>query len=94
MLISVSLVPDDVRGLKEDDRALNTVQKLLISTTAEQDYSAQETCHLLLMLPMYMASCDFEMLIRESVDSLCRDGANAQYMQYLSKNRLTSPQIR
>ena len=34
MLISVSLVPDDVRGLKEDDRALNTVQKLLISTTA------------------------------------------------------------
>ena len=24
-------------------------------------------------------------LIRESVDSLCRDGADAQYMQYLSK---------
>ena len=30
--------------------------------------------------------------IRESVDSLCRDGANAQYMQYLSKSRITSPQ--
>jgi len=24
--------------------------------------------------------------IRESVDSLCRDGADAQYMQYLSKS--------
>ena len=33
-------------------------------------------------------------IIRESVDSLCRDGADAQYMQYLSKSRITSPQIR
>jgi len=32
-------------------------------------------------------------LIRESVDSLCRIGANAQYMQYLSKSRITLPQI-
>ena len=32
--------------------------------------------------------------IRESVDSLCRDGADAQYMQYLSKSRTTSPQTR
>ena len=31
--------------------------------------------------------------IRESVDSLCRDGADAQYMQYLRKSRITSPQI-
>ena len=38
------------------------MQKLLISTTAERDYSAQETCHLLLMLPMYIASRDFVML--------------------------------
>ena len=44
-----------VRGLKENDQ-------LLISTTAERDYSAQETCHLLLTLPMYMASHDFVML--------------------------------
>ena len=29
----------------------------------------------------------------ESVDSLCRDGADAQYMQYLSKSHITSPQI-
>ena len=33
-----------------------------------------------------------KVLIRESVDSLCRDGADAQYMQYLSKSRITSPQ--
>ena len=32
--------------------------------------------------------------IRESVDSLCRDGADVQYMQYLSKSRITSPQTR
>ena len=31
--------------------------------------------------------------IGESVDSLCRDGADAQYIQYLSKSRITSPQI-
>ena len=37
--------------------------------------------------------CEF-VCIRESVDSLCRDGADAQYMQYLSKSRITSPQTR
>ena len=37
---------------------------------------------------------DNSVSIRESVDSLCRDGADAQYMQYLSKSRITSPQIR
>ena len=30
-------------------------------------------------------------VIRESVDSLCRDGADTQCMQYLSKSRITSP---
>ena len=33
-------------------------------------------------------------LIRELVDCLCRDGADTQYMQYLSKSRITSPQTR
>ena len=51
-----------VRELRDDDKSLKAVQKLLISTTAERDYSAQETCHLLLMLPMYMASRDFVIL--------------------------------
>ena len=31
---------------------------------------------------------------RVGIDSLCRDGANVQYMQYLSKSRITSPQTR
>ena len=31
---------------------------------------------------------------RESVDCLCRDGAGAQYMQYLSKRHITSLQMR
>ena len=34
--------------------------------------------------------CIHSNCIRESVDSLCRDGADAQY---LSKSRITSPQI-
>ena len=38
--------------------------------------------------------CIILLFIRESVDSLCRDGADAQYMQYLSKSRITSPQTR
>ena len=49
-------------GLKDNDGTLKAVQKLLISTTAERDYSAQDTCHLPLMLPMYTASHDFVML--------------------------------
>ena len=35
------------------------MQKLLINTVGEKDYSAQETCHLLLQLPLFKASRDF-----------------------------------
>ena len=38
------------------------MQKLLINSVDERDYSAQETCHLLLQLPMFRASRDFIML--------------------------------
>ena len=41
-----------------------------------------------------VCTLNFRVSIRESVDSLCRDGADAQYMQYLSKSHITSPQIR
>ena len=34
----------------------------------------------------------FALVLRELVDSLCRNGADAQYMQYLNKSRITSPQ--
>ena len=36
--------------------------------------------------------CEGVLSIR--VGRRCRDGANAQYMQYLSKSRVTSPQTR
>ena len=38
------------------------MQKLLINTVGGRDYSAQETCHLLLQLPMFKASRDFVIL--------------------------------
>ena len=51
-----------VRSLKEDSSSLKAVQKLLINTVGARDFSAQETCHLLLQLPMFKASRDFVML--------------------------------
>ena len=51
-----------VRSLKEGNNSLKAVQKLLINTVGERDYSAQETCHLLLQLPMFKASRDFIIL--------------------------------
>ena len=51
-----------VRSLKEGNNSLKAVQKLLINSVGERDYSAQETCHLLLQLPMFKASRDFVVL--------------------------------
>ncbi len=51
-----------VMSLKDDSTSLKAVQKLLINSVGERDYSAQETCHLLLQLPMFRASRDFVML--------------------------------
>ena len=45
-----------VRSLKDDNTSLKAVQKLLINSVGERDYSAQETCHLLLQLPRFRAS--------------------------------------
>ena len=51
-----------VRGLKEGNQSLKAVQKLLIHSVGDRDYSAQETCHILLQLPMFKASRDFIVL--------------------------------
>ena len=51
-----------VRSLKEGNNSLKAVQKLLINSVGERDYSAQETCHLLLLLPMFKSSRDFIVL--------------------------------
>ena len=48
-----------VQQLTDSDKSLNVVQKLLINSVGERDYSSQETCHLLLQLPLYLASRDF-----------------------------------
>lgn len=45
--------------LSDTDKSLKVIQKLLISSTADRDYSAQEMCHILLM---FMASRDFVVL--------------------------------
>ena len=51
-----------IHGLREGNTSLKAVQKLLINTVGERDYSAQETCHFLLQLLMFKASRDFVIL--------------------------------
>ena len=67
-----------LKTLDDDSNALKVTQKLLINSVGERDYSAQETSHLLLQLPMYRASRDFVYLSlddsRELADKLVDDG--------------------
>ena len=51
-----------VQNLKDDSSALQVVQKLLINSVGERDYSAQETCHLLLHLPLVHSTRDHVIL--------------------------------
>ena len=51
-----------VRNLKDDSTALKVVQKLLINSVGERDFSAQETCHLLLQLPLVKSTRDYTIL--------------------------------
>ena len=46
-------------SIKDGNRSLTAVQKLLINSVGERDYSAQEMCHLLLQIPMFKDSRDF-----------------------------------
>ena len=48
-----------MKSINDDGTPLKVVQKLLTSTVGERDFSAQETCHLLVMLPMVRSSRDF-----------------------------------
>ena len=68
------------RSLKEGNKSVKAVQKLLINTIGERDYSAQETCHLLLQLPMYKASRSFITLSLDgsrAVESNVQEGERA-----------------
>lgn len=51
-----------MKTLKDDGTSQQVVQKLLISCVGARDFSAQETCHLLLQLSLYRASRDFVIL--------------------------------
>ena len=51
-----------MKNINDDGTPLKVVQKLLTSNVGERDFSAQETCHLLLMLPMVRSSRDFVVL--------------------------------
>ena len=74
-----------VRSLRDGNRSLKAVQKLLISSVGERDFSAQETCHLLLQLPMFKASREFVVL------SL--DGSRAVEEHLQQEERATAPSI-
>ena len=74
-----------VRGLKDGNHSLKAVQKLLIHSVGDRDYSAQETCHILLQLPMFKASRDFIIL------SL--DGSRAVQDHFQQDGRATAPSI-
>ncbi len=50
-----------MKCLNLDANVLKFVQKL-INSVGERDYSAQETCYLLVQLPMFRASRDFVIL--------------------------------
>jgi len=66
-----------VRNMTEDNTSLKAVQKLLINSVGERDYSAQETC---LQLPMYRASRDFVVLSMDGcrvVETHLEDGQPA-----------------
>ena len=51
-----------IGGLTDNDTTLKAVQKLLINSVGERDYSAQETSHLLLQIPMFLCSRNFVVL--------------------------------
>ena len=72
-----------VRSLKDGNQSLKAVQKLLIHTVGDRAYSAQETCHILLQLPMYKCSRDFIVL------SL--DGSRAVEDRVQDHGRVTAP---
>ena len=74
-----------IHTLKEGDRTVKAVQKLLINTVGERDYSAQETCHLLLQLPMYKASRSFI--------TLSLDGSRAVQTNVQEGERVTAHSV-
>ena len=42
-----------------EDSSLSSIQKLILSSVVKRDISAQETCHLILRIPLYHSSRSF-----------------------------------
>ena len=76
-----------VRNLKDDSSALQVVQKCLIKSVGERHYSAQETYHLLLHLPLVQSTRDHVIL---SLDGLRK--VHGEQLDN-STNRATVPSI-
>ena len=51
-----------VRGLKDGNQSLLKQLRSLVFSVGDKDYSAQETCLILLQLPMFKTSQDFIVL--------------------------------
>ena len=66
-----------VRAVDDHHVIQTVIQKLLISTIGERDYSSQETCHILLQLPMFKTSRDYVVLSLDGsrmIQQNCREG--------------------
>ena len=77
-----------VRNLKDDDRSLKAVQKLLMKTLVERDFSAQETCHLLLQLPMSLSTREYVYLSLDGsreIQNNLEEGSTATALSTLDK---------
>ena len=48
-----------INNSDSNDSSLGLFQRLLLQTVTERDITAQETCHLLLSLPLYHSSRQF-----------------------------------
>ncbi len=66
---SRSVYGNIMKDLDDDGTSLQVARKLLTNSVGDRNYSAQETCHLLLQLPMYRASRDFVILRSREVDA-------------------------
>jgi hypothetical protein len=56
-----------IKNINDDTSALKVVQKLLISSISERDYSSQVNCHLLLQLPL-IKSTRYFIILSDSLD--------------------------
>ena len=84
----------DTIGTMYHEAWLVACQKLFTVTKCQQVYLLNMTAS-----GFFSKYCEKKEIvgifnIRESVDSLCREGPDMQYMQYLSKSRIASPQTR